>query len=152
METGRVVATGPLTETLSRLDLPIRLGEDMGAVFDATVVERDAEWHLSRISFDGGDLWVRDSGAAIGQPVRVRILARDISIAATCHEDVSFLNMLPATIVAHASEDHPALVLVQMQVGKTTLLARLTRRSAQRMELGPGRQIWAQIKAVALIG
>ena len=152
MDAGRVVAQGPLAETLARLDLPIRLGEDAGAVFAATVAERDAEWHLARVEFDGGDLWVRDSGAALGSRVRLRILARDISIAASRHDDVSIMNMLPATVTAHVGEDHPALVLVQLHVGGTALLARLTRRSAQRLDLAPGRRVWAQIKAVALIG
>ena len=152
MESGRTVAQGPLAETLARVDLPINLGEDAGAVFAATVVERDAEWHLARVEFDGGELWVRDSGAALGQRVRLRILARDVSIAASRHDDVSIINMLPATVTAHAGEDHPALVLVQLKVGGTALLARLTRRSAQRLDLAPGRQVWVQIKAVALIG
>jgi len=152
MDGGRVVAQGPLAETLARVDLPLRLGEDVGAVFEGTVAERDAEWHLARVEFDGGELWVRDSGVALGSRVRMRILARDVSIAASRHDDVSIMNMLPATVTAHAGEDHPALVLVQLHVGGTALLARLTRRSAQRLELAPGRQVWAQIKAVALIG
>jgi molybdate transport system ATP-binding protein len=66
MEAGRAVAQGPLAETLARVDLPIRLGEDAGAVFAATVAERDAEWHLARVEFDGGELWVRDSGTRSG--------------------------------------------------------------------------------------
>ncbi|MCX7161514.1 MAG: molybdenum ABC transporter ATP-binding protein [Rhodocyclales bacterium] len=152
MEDGHTVAQGPLAETLARVDLPIRLGEDAGAVFEATVAERDAEWHLARVEFDGGELWVRDSGAAIGKRVRLRVLARDVSIAASRHDDVSIMNMLPATVAAHAGEDHPALVMVQLRVGGTALLARLTRRSAQRLDLAPGRRVWAQIKAVALIG
>jgi len=152
MEDGHTVAQGPLAETLARVDLPIRLGEDAGAVFEATVAERDAEWHLARVEFDGGELWVRDSGAAIGKRVRLRILARDVSIAASRHDDVSIMNMLPATVAAHAGEDHPALVMVQLRVGGTALLARLTRRSTQRLDLAPGRRVWAQIKAVALIG
>ena len=152
MAGGRTVAQGPLAETLARVDLPLRLGEDAGAVFAGTVAERDAEWHLARIEFDGGELWVRDSGAAIGQRVRLRILARDVSIAASRHDDVSIMNMLPATVAAQAGEDHPALVMVQLRVGGTALLARLTRRSAQRLDLAPGRRVWAQIKAVALIG
>jgi molybdate transport system ATP-binding protein len=152
MESGRGVAQGSLSETLARVDLPIRLGEDVGVVFEATVAERDAEWHLARVEFDGGELWVRDSGAALGQRVRLRILARDVSIAASRHEDVSIMNILPATVTAHVGEDHPALVLVQLLLGNTTLLVRLTRRSAQRLDLAPGRQVWAQIKAVALIG
>jgi molybdate transport system ATP-binding protein len=152
MEAGRAVAQGPLAETLARIDLPIRLGEDAGAVFAATVAERDAEWHLARVEFDGGELWVKDSGVPVGRRVRVRILARDVSIANSRHDDVSIMNLLPATVVAHAGEDHPSAVLLQLRIGATTLLARLTRRSAQRLDLAPGREVWVQIKAVALIG
>ncbi|OHC65341.1 MAG: molybdenum ABC transporter ATP-binding protein [Rhodocyclales bacterium GWA2_65_19] len=152
MQQGRAVAQGPLAATLARLDLPIRLGEDAGAVFAGTVAERDAEWHLARVEFDGGELWVRDSGVPVGRQVRLRILARDVSIASSRHDDVSIMNLLPATVTAHASEDHPSLVLLQLRVGATTLLARLTRRSAQRLDLAPGREVWVQIKAVALVG
>ncbi len=152
MEGGRAVAQGPLAETLSRVDLPIRLGEDAGTVFDATVVVRDPEWHLARVSFDGGELWVRDTGVALGRRVRVRILARDVSIATSPHEDTSINNILPATVIAHAGEDHPSLVLVQLSVGATRVVARLTRRSASRLALIPGMAVWIQIKAVALVG
>ena len=152
MDAGRAVAQGPLAETLARIDLPIKLGEDAGAVFAATVAERDAEWHLARVEFDGGELWVRDNGTPLGRQVRVRILARDVSIANSRHDDVSIMNLLPATVVAHAAEDHPSQVLVQLRVGGTLLLGRLTRRSAQRLDLAPGRAVWVQIKAVALIG
>ncbi|MBN8474039.1 molybdenum ABC transporter ATP-binding protein [Sulfuritalea sp.] len=152
MDAGRAVAQGPLAETLARIDLPIRLGEDAGAVFAARVAERDAEWHLARVEFAGGELWVRDNGTPVGREVRVRILARDVSIANSRHDDVSILNLLPATVEADAAEDHPSQVLVQLRVGETLLLGRLTRRSAQRLDLAPGRQVWVQIKAVALVG
>lgn len=151
MEAGRTVLQGPLAELLARVDLPVRLGEEVGAVFEGTVAERDPEWHLARIDFDGGGLWARDSGAAVGRRVRVRILARDVSVAASRHDDASFLNLLPARVTACADEDDPALTLVQLRIGGTTLLARLTRRSVQRLGLAPGREVWAQIKAVALI-
>ncbi len=152
MAAGRAVAQGPLAETLARIDLPIKLGEDAGAVFAARVAERDAEWHLARVEFAGGELWVRDNGTAVGRDVRVRILARDVSIANSRHDDVSIMNLLPATVVAHAAEDHPSQVLVQLRVGETLLLGRLTRRSAHRLDLAPGRAVWVQIKAVALVG
>lgn len=152
MEDGRAVAQGPLTETLARVDLPLRLGEDVGVVFSGQVLERNADWHLARIGFAGGEIWVRDGGAGVGRTVRLRILARDVSIARHRHDDVSIMNLLPATIIAHAAEDHPALALLQLQVGGTRLLARLTRHSANRLELAPGQQVWVQIKAVALLG
>ena len=151
MEGGRTTRQGPLSDLLSRVDPPVRLGEEVGAVFEGTVAERDPRWHLARVVFDGGELWVRDGGAALGQRVRVRILARDVSVAASHHEDASFLNVLPARVTACADEEDPALALVQLRAGGTTLLARLTRRSVARLELVPDRAVWAQIKAVALV-
>ena len=115
LEQGRVLASGPLSETLARIDLPIRLGEDAGVVLEGEVAERDAHWHLARIAFAGGHLWVRDSGVPIGQRVRVRILARDISLALETHGDSSILNVLPATVEQIADDTHPALALVRLE-------------------------------------
>jgi molybdate transport system ATP-binding protein len=152
LEEGRALASGPLVETLARLDLPIRLGEDAGVVLEGKVAELDAQWHLARVAFAGGSLWVRDSGVPVGQHVRVRILARDISIALAAQSDSSIQNVLPATIEQLTDETHPALALVRLNVGGVPLVARITRRSAARLALCPGLKVWAQIKAVALVG
>jgi molybdate transport system ATP-binding protein len=152
MEAGRAVACGPLADTLARLDLPIQLGEDLGVVLDAVVAERDAAWHLARVAFSGGSLWVRDGGQPLGQSVRVRILARDVGIALEPVAGTSILNHLPATVAQLAGDCHPALSLLRLSVGPSPLLARLTRRSAAGLQLAPGKPVWAQIKAVALIG
>jgi molybdate transport system ATP-binding protein len=152
LEAGRALACGPLGDTLARLDLPIRLGEDAGVVLDAVVAERDAAWHLARVTFPGGSLWVRDGGHALGQTVRVRILARDVSIALHPVSDTSILNCLPATVDQLAPDDHPALMLLRLRLGESPLIARLTQRSAAELGLTPGDKVWVQIKAVALIG
>lgn len=152
LDGGRVVAAGPLKDTLARLDLPIQLGEDAGVVLDAVVAERDAQWHLARVEFPGGHLWVRDGGHALGQAVRVRILARDVSIAQQRISHSSIQNCLSAVVDEIADDDHPALALVRLKVGPSSVLARLTRRSAVGLGLLPGLPVWVQIKAVALIG
>jgi molybdate transport system ATP-binding protein len=152
LEQGRAVASGPLGETLARLDLPIQLGEDAGVVLEGEIAELDADWHLARVAFAGGNLWVRDSGVPVGQHVRVRILARDISIALEPHADSSILNVLPATVEEMADDTHPALALVKLNADGARLVARITRRSAAKLGLRPGRAVWAQIKAVALVG
>jgi molybdate transport system ATP-binding protein len=152
MDAGRAVAAGPLTETLARLDLPIQLGEDAGVVLDAIVAERDAAWHLARVEFPGGSLWVRDAGHANGEAVRVRILARDVSIALHQVSGISIQNCLRATVEELAGDHHPALSLLRLKAGTSPLLARLTQRSAAGLGLVPGMEVWAQIKAVALIG
>ena len=152
LEQGRALASGPLSEILARLDLPIRLGEDAGVVLEGQIAEVDAEWHLVRVAFAGGNLWVRDNGIPIGRHVRVRILARDISIALEPHTGNSILNVLPASVEQMADDTHPALALVRLNAGGVPLVARITRRSAARLELRPGFKVWAQIKAVALVG
>jgi molybdate transport system ATP-binding protein len=152
MDGGRTVAAGPLTDTLARLDLPIHLGEDAGVVLDAVVAERDAQWHLARVEFAAGSVWVRDGGHALGHRVRVRILARDVSLALARHGGTSILNILPATVAEIADETHPAQALVRLDLGGSPLVARITRRSVHALGLAPGLSVHAQIKAVALIG
>ncbi|WP_461518019.1 molybdenum ABC transporter ATP-binding protein [Porticoccus sp.] len=151
MEDGKIVASGPLNNTLTRLDFPIKLGEEVGSVVQATVVERDSEWQLAKAAFDGGELWFRDGGHAIGSPVRVRVFARDISLSLQHHSDTSIVNSLPAVVEEISTEQHPGLALVKLRVGNTPLVARLTQRSAHYLELAPGKPIWAQIKSVAII-
>ena len=152
MEDGKVLANGPLSDTLARIDLPIHLGEDAGVVIEARVAERDAHWHLIRVEFAGGSLWVRDNDMPLGHRARVRILARDVSLSHSRGEDTSILNALPARVSAIADDTHPAQALVRLDVGNTPLIARLTQRSAAQLAIQPGMELWAHIKAVALIG
>jgi molybdate transport system ATP-binding protein len=152
LDGGRALASGTLTDTLARLDLPIRLGEDAGVVLEATVSEHDREWHLAGVDFPGGRLWVRDKGIEIGRHVRVRILARDVSLAREKIEGSSIINAVAVTVTAIGDDAHPALCLVRLNCGGQPLLARLTRRSAAALQLAAGMPVWAQIKAVALIG
>lgn len=151
MEQGRVLASGPLAETLTRLDLPIHLGEDAGAILDVSVAELDPAWHLSRVIFSGGSLWARDQGLPIGRKLRVRVLARDVSLAIEPPSKSSIQNILHGRVDALADDEHPGLVLVRVQVGNEMILARLTKKSAFALDIHPGLPVWAQIKSVALM-
>lgn len=151
MESGRVLADGPLADTLARLDLPIRLGEDMGALIEATVGIVDGAWHLARVDFPGGGLWTRDRGLPVGRRVRVRVLARDVSLAREHPEQSSIQNVLRGRVDAIADDDHPGLALVRIQVGAARLLARLTKRAVASLGVAPGQELWVQVKSVALM-
>lgn len=153
LETGGVLAQGPLKQVLADVATPIRLGEDAGAVIEGTLAERDSRWHLARVDFSGGSLWVRDEGHDMGRPVRLRVLARDVSIALqpACG-DTSIVNHLPVRVEAIGHDVHPALALVRLSVNSQSLVARVTQRSVEALMLEPGKLAWAQIKAVAVIG
>jgi len=151
LDAGRVVATGPLVETWARLDLPIRMGEDAGVVLTGMIAERDGAWHLALVRCEGADFWVRDGVHPVGHPVRIRILARDVSIARSHTTDSSILNILSAEVIEVGMEPHPAQAMVKLRIGKSSVLARVTRRSVDALGLVPGTKVFAQIKSVALI-
>ncbi|EIK46430.1 molybdenum ABC transporter, ATP-binding protein [Cellvibrio sp. BR] len=150
MENGRAIASGNLGETLSRLDLPIQLGEDAGVIIEATIGAVDNEWHLARVDFAGGSLWAKDQGLAPGTSVRVRVLARDVSLAAQ-QTASSIQNQMPGQIDAIGEDEHPGLALVRVRIGDTILLARLTKRAIATLDVDPGKTFWVQIKSVALL-
>ena len=91
-----------------------------------------------------------DPACLPGQRVRLRVQARDVSLALTHARDTSILNVLPATVQALA-DDGPAQVLVSLALGGTPLLARITRKSAAALALAPGQRVFAQIKGVAVL-
>lgn len=151
MEGGRALAQGPLAETLTRTDLPIRIGEDACAIVEATIGAVDNEWHLTRVDFPGGSLWFRDPGLAVGRRVRVRVLARDVSLARQPPQQSSIQNVLPGKVDAIGEDEHPGLAIVRIRLGETRLVARLTKRAVADLDLAPDQEIWIQVKSVALM-
>jgi len=151
LDHGRVKAVGPVADVLARIDTPVVLGDDAGALLHGTVAERDARWHLMRVDFGGGNLWLRDSGLAVGQRVRLRVLARDVSLATATPQHTSIQNLLPATVDAIAADAHPSQALVRVACGGTMLLSRITARAVDALGLVPGQAVWAQVKSVALV-
>ena len=151
LEQGRTVAQGAAAELFSRIDLPWPSGNEFGVVWQGEVVERNEQWHLARLVCQGSELWVRDAGEALGQQVRVRIMARDVSLALACHEDSSILNRLPVTVEDIAPDRDHAMALVRLRAGSNHVIARITYRSIDHLQLLPGKQLWAQIKSVAIV-
>ena len=150
MDAGSVVASGELADTLSQLDLPVKLGQEAGVVIQSVVGSIESQWHLTRMDFDGGSVWIRDPGLALGAKARVRILASDISLAREQPGKSSIQNVLQGQIDAMRDDEHPGLVLVRVKVGGTALLARVTKRAVSELALKPGDTVWTQVKSVAL--
>jgi len=153
MDAGRVLADGPLADMLARLDLPLAHGDEAGVVLAGVVGERDVRWQLARLDVDGGScgFWARDPGLPLGRRVRLRVLARDVSLAHTQPVGTSIGNQLHGTVEAIADDDHPALALVRVRVGAAPIVARLSKRSAHALALAVGQPVWAQVKTVALM-
>ena len=145
---GEVAAIGAAEEVLGRPDLRTSAFEG-GAVIDARVVEQDMQYDLATLAFDGGTLTVTNVDALIGEPVRVRIRARDVSIALERPQRISIQNVLGGRIAA-VGDERSGVVDVSIGVGATILRSRITARAARQLGLAPGLAVYALVKAVSL--
>ncbi len=153
LDQGRAVASGPITDTLARLDLPVAMEDDASVVIQGAVAGHDAHYGLLTLDLPGARVSLRVVHAALpaGKPMRIVVRARDVSLASSAAEDTSVLNVLPATVVEIESAPDPSRVMVRLDVDGTPLLSRITRYSRDRLGLVVGKRVWAQVKAVSLL-
>jgi molybdate transport system ATP-binding protein len=150
---GQALASGPIGQTLARLDLPLALGDDAGVVIQGHVAAYDAHYQLLTLQLPDTDLNIRvaHTPMAAGQALRCKVQARDVSLSLHGDEQSSILNRLPVTVVSEMAADNSAHVLVRLDAAGSPLLARITRYSRDHLNLHPGQRLWAQIKAVAVL-
>lgn len=150
MEKGRVIASTPITEVFTRLDLSLALGDRAAALIEATVEGYDKEFALTNVAFSGGNFQISGPKLTNGQAVRLRVFARDVSLTLEAQSNTSILNIMPA-IVEEVSEISASQMMIKIRAKETPLLARITKKSVQSLNLVPGAQVYAQIKSVALL-
>jgi molybdate transport system ATP-binding protein len=150
---GKALASGPIGETLARLDLPLALGDDAGVVIEGHVSAYDADYQLLTLQLPNTGLSIRVTHSPMteGQALRCKVQARDVSLSLHSIEQSSILNRLPVTVIHELGADNTAHVLVRLDAGGTPLLARITRYSRDQLGIHPGQSLWAQIKAVAVL-
>jgi len=151
LDQGHVKAQGSVSAVLSQVVNPVVVGEDAGALIAGCIGAVDAQWHLSRVDFDGGCIWMRDAGLPVGKAVRIRILARDVSLATAEPQNTSIQNQLRGSIQSITPDAHPSQVMVVLKCGTEEVLARITKRAVDELSLQVGQSVWAQVKSVALV-
>ena len=129
-----------------QLRVPGNLREHFRGV--AVIREHDDAFGLTALAAAGGMLTVPRVHRPVGTPVRVRVRARDVMLAVEQPHGLSALNVLAATI-REIGAPHGPVVEVRLAAGDAELTARLTRRSVSRLDLRPGRSVYAVIKSIA---
>lgn len=147
---GKVLGNGPISEMLTRTDLPLSRGAGAEALVAAKVHGFDSEFSLNFLDFPGGRFTVPGVALPIGSEVRLRVAARDVSLTLNLQEDTSILNIFSATVTSLLPEGDAQMV-VHLDVGGVPLLAHVTRKSADVLDLSPGKSLYAQVKSVAVL-
>ncbi|WP_051234495.1 molybdenum ABC transporter ATP-binding protein [Marinimicrobium agarilyticum] len=150
MAPGRVLASGPLNQILTRTDLQLAQADDAAAVLTGIVDGHDDHYALTRVALDGGMLTLTRQSHRPGQRVRLRVAARDVSLTLSPSTDTSILNCLPVAVTGLTPHD-ASRITVQLNCGEQPLLARVTRKSADELRLVVGTRCYAQIKTAALL-
>jgi len=147
---GRVVATGGVAETLERLDLSDVQGRfEAGTMLLGRVTGHDHALHLTRVDLGGAVLELPEIGLKEGAGIRLRVRARDVSLARSRPEGLSIRNILDARVLAIASETETAFAEVLLDIGGQHLRARITRAAVQDLGLAEGQPVFALIKSVS---
>jgi molybdate transport system ATP-binding protein len=126
------------------------VGADLtGAVIDAAVLRIDADGD-AELAVGSGTLTASVAGAVPGARVRLHVLARDVILALQPLQGVSVRNALRGTVRSLARDVHG--VLVGVDVGGETVLARITPAALRALALSPGTPVWVLFKAVSTRG
>ena len=150
MDGGRVIASGDVHDVFTRLDLPLAHGFDAASIIEAEVTGHDEDYQLTRLAFAGGAIMMTRLALSVGQSARLRLAARDVSLTLEHQSNTSILNIIPVTVDA-IELTGDAQVTVRLLATGQPILACITRKSADQLDLKPGKQVFAQIKSIALL-
>lgn len=152
---GRVQAAGTLADTLSRLDLPLAQDKQAGSVWQVRIIEHDVAYHLTHVAVCTDvamqPLYLPTINAPLGTILRLQIHARDVSITLEIPKATSILNILPATVTDIVDDNQSGQSIVRLQVASQSLLAHITRKSAQLLNLQTNMKVYVQIKGSSIL-
>ena len=150
LDNGRIARSGSAMDIFPYLQLPFTQEEGIFTLLPASIELHDSYDHLTQVSIGTHRLWVRYIDKPIGSPIRLRLLARDISLSLDPGvRQSSILNTLKTEVVG-MEETAPGRTLVRLALDDgPLLLSRITTRSARSLHLALGQTVYAQIKGVA---
>ncbi len=149
LQSGKVALSGTAETVLSDPKaLPLLGVREAGAILPARVIGHDADG-LSRLALSGGEIVLPGVSAAPGTTIRLRVLAQDVLLSRDPPRGLSSHNVLPVTVETLHRGAGPG-VAVRLRAGEDVLLARITARAAEEMELAPGAQCHAILNATAV--
>jgi len=145
-----IQAVGNIDSMLTRLDLPLAYYDDAAAVIETSCVEFDQHYKIAYLEFSGGRFSVPSEQIITGTQLRVRIAARDVSIALKQQTQTSILNSFSA-LIEEVSEVNCSQVLMRLNVKGVIFLSRITRKSFDQLELHLGDMVYLKIKSIAVL-
>jgi molybdate transport system ATP-binding protein len=152
MESGAVVAQGEVAKMSLEPHLRSLIGPDqVGAIIDGVVLGFDSASGLTKVRVGHGELHVQAGDLAVGTPLRVQLLARDVIVSTQIPQHLSVRNCL-AGLVTSIQTDDLGSDLITIDIGGALVMARITKAATCELSLTPQMNAWALVKSVSLRG
>ncbi len=150
LDGGKIAAEGPIGEIMERHDIQSIIGRFEAASLISGKISRHIEaYHLSEVECGDAVLTMPYIDLSVGTEIRLRIRARDVSLALTRPEGISIQNILSARVLEIIEEQEAAFAEIIVDAGGTRLRARITRKSVAELKLEIGMPIFALVKSIS---
>lgn len=139
----------PTQQALTDASSALCGGDDPLSVLQARYIGFDAAYGLSEFALDQQMFWLAQPPLPSDAIIKLAIHARDVSISLTADAASSIQNRLRAEIIEirYREQAHCDVLLA---VDGQLLLARITRRAVDQLQLQPKQTVYAQVKAAAM--
>jgi len=155
IEKGIVTIAGPLIEILSNPDLPFAMAPEAAAVIEGTVAAYDDQYSLTTLSVEGAEMIIPGHVGQIGAKRRLRVMASDVGLCqGALPENLSFQNVIEARVcdIRRPGEFQTTIFLeLGENGGGAQLLAHITKKSFEALNLKKGSKVTTLIKSIALL-
>ena len=153
IDNGKIIALGPIEELTKRLELHSLTGHyEAGTLLIGDITAHDEKFNLTEVKIAAGTFLLPRVESALGTQVRIRVRARDVSLAKTKPRDISQLNIFKGNItkINHdASNSNTPQIDVCVDIG-ISLWARVTRRALHDLDLHEGSEVYTLIKSTSI--
>ncbi|WP_461535614.1 molybdenum ABC transporter ATP-binding protein [Spongorhabdus nitratireducens] len=149
MNNGQVVDKGSCKSLLSTPGHALASDDQALAVLEAEVKQHNPCEGVTELWVEGQKLVVDSMTEEAGSSVRIVVPAHDVSLMKGHSVQTSIQNQLD-TVITAASEVGDHHLLLQLQLGRQNLMALITRRAWNRLELALGQNVVACFKAAGL--
>ena len=148
---GRLQTSGSTAAIVERLDLlPITGRFEAGVLVEGRVARHDERLHLTCVDLHGDEFTMPlVERLEPGDPVRLRIRARDVALATRRPEGLSIRNVLPGRLVELVREPDTGSVEALVALREDRIRARLTLAAVEDLGLEVGDAVFALVKSVS---
>lgn len=147
---GKLMAVGSVEDVTSRKDFQHIAGRmESGVIITTKVEAHEPEAGLTRLRFAGGVLNIPLIELKVGNTIRVRINPRNVGIALGPLPRSSFQNIFQGVVKEVIDSHDGTLVDIHLDIG-VPVVATITPRARQELELEPGIQVYVMVKSVSI--